>query len=348
MPNTSHAFQRITLLMASTTLGGLEKHVTELALGLSRRGYQVTVIADGRYKQDYANSQVDFVSLDFSRSRRSPILLWQLYQAIVASRPDVLHLHANKAAQLFSNLTKFGAFKYLPVVGSLHSQKSNTKMFACCDVVIAVSDLAKRAIHDPSVNVQVILNGIEPPQALAKKAHTPPIVLTIGRLERVKGYDVLIKAWQDIAAELWIVGDGSLKNDYSALIAAQPHPERIKLLGYRNDINVLMHQADLFVMSSRYEGCPYVMIEALMTDTPMVSTKVGAMVDILPEAYLADIDNSEDLHATIKKALERPEQTQQDFAPVFAWTKQHLSFDNMLDNIVAVYGQAYQQHQTAS
>lgn len=336
---TNSILQRITLVMASTTLGGLEKHVTELALGLSSRGYEVTVIADGRYRDDFTNSKVNFVALDFSRSRRNPILLWQLYQAIVDSRPDVLHLHANKAAQLFSNITKFGQFKNLPVVGSLHSQKSNTKMFTRCDVVIAVSEIAKRAISDQRLNVQVVLNGIEPPQILSKQPKQSPIVLTVGRLEKVKGYDVLIKAWQDIEAELWIVGDGSLKDEYMALIEQQPHLARIKLLGYRTDINALMHQADLFVMSSHYEGCPYVMVEALMTDTPMVSTKVGAMVDILPEAYLANINDSQDLHDKIKRALQQREQTQQDYAPVFAWTKQQLTFDKMLDNIVAIYEQ---------
>lgn len=342
--NKSGSLSRITLVMASTTDGGLEKHVIELAIGLAKRGYQVTVIADSRYQNAFADGAITFSALDFSRSRRNPILLWQLYQAIQLSQPDVIHLHANKAASLYANLVRLGAFKHQACVGSLHSQKSNTKMFKACDIVIAVSQAAKDALGDSHGQVAVILNGIQLPPSLPHTLHEPPVVLTVGRLEAVKGYDVLIKAWQDIPAELWIVGEGGLLAEYQALIAQQPHPVRIKLLGYREDINELMHQASLFVMSSHYEGCPYVMIEALLTDTPMVSTKVGAMADILPQQYLCKINDVNDLHTTIKQTLANLIQTHQDYRPVFEWAKQHLTFDTMVEKIIQVYEEAYTQH----
>ncbi len=335
--NLSQSLPRITLVLASAGFGGLEKHVIELATGLANQGYPVTLISDKTYSEHLTQPRFDFVGIDFERSRNNPKLLWDLYQAIKSAKPDMLHVHGNKSAQLISHLNRIGAFKKLAIVGSLHSQKSNTKMFAVCDAVIAVSNVAKQAIGDKHANVQVILNGIQLPQPLPRSDNPTPIVLTVGRLERVKGYDVLIKAWQEIDAILWIVGEGSLRAEYEALIAQQLHPERIKLLGFRKDINELMHQADLFVMSSHYEGCPYVMIEALLTNTPMVSTRVGAMVDILPSQYLAKINDSQDLHDKIMQALRSKNQTEKDYAGTFAWAKAHLTFDKMLEQIIAVY-----------
>lgn len=335
--------QRITLVLASAGFGGLEKHVMELAKGLASKGFLVTLISDISYQTQFKDTTFNFIGINFERSRHNPFLLWQLLQAILQSRPDIIHVHGNKAAQLLSNLKKFGLINNITVVGSLHSQKSNTRMFAHCDTVIAVSEVAKKALSHNHHQIEVVLNGIQPPKKLAKQLKNPPIVLAVGRLEKVKGYDILIRAWQDLPAELWIVGEGSLRQEYETLIHQQPYPENIKLLGFRQDINELMSQSNLFVMSSHYEGCPYVMIEALLTQTPMVSTNVGAMANILPKKYLTKIGNSQELYETIAWALNNPIQVKEDYTSVFTWAEQNLTFNVMLQRIINIYHETYQK-----
>ena len=90
-------------------------------------------------------------------------------------------------------------------------------------------------------------------------------------------------------------------------------------------------------MSSHYEGCPYTMIEALLCKTPMVSTAVGAMTQILPKQYLCTENDANALHHLIAHALENLTQVERDFIPVFADAEKNLVLDGMVKNIEMVY-----------
>ncbi|MFH4377113.1 glycosyltransferase, partial [Acinetobacter baumannii] len=76
----------ICMVMAGDEEGGLEKHVVELANGLAQAGQKVTLIAHEKYAERV--SGVEFKALDLSKSRKNPILLWQLYQTIKATHAD--------------------------------------------------------------------------------------------------------------------------------------------------------------------------------------------------------------------------------------------------------------------
>lgn len=329
---------RITMVMAGNEEGGLEKHVVELSNGLAACGYALTVIAHAKYQQRLSPAIV-FMPMDLSKSRRNPLLLWQLYQAIKKSEPDVLHVHANKAVAMVAPLLKW---LNVASIASLHSHKKNTRMFQNFDAVIAVSEYAAESVLHPQIHV--VYNGIRPPAFQAKLNNSNPVALAVGRLVPVKGFDLLIEAWPGLEAQLWIAGEGTEQEKLAAAINRLKQQDRIQLLGQRADVLSLMQQADLFVMSSHYEGCPYTMVEALLMRTPMVSTAVGAMKYILPPQYLCKPNDHAALHATLHKALLNPEQLRQDFEPVFNYAQQHLTLDSMLSNTVTVYQRTLQKH----
>ena len=326
---------RITMVMAGDEEGGLEKHVIELSNGLASRGYQVSVIAHEKYK-DRLSQHINFLPVDLSKSRRNPMVLWQLYQAIKASQPDILHVQVNKAVAMVAPLLKW---LKIPSVATLHSRKKNTKMFERFDAVIAVSPNAAEAISHS--NKFVVLNGIEPPILNPNITKSiPPIVLAVGRLVPVKGFDVLIKAWQQVEnAELWIVGDGFESENLLQLVKDLDLSHSVKFLGFRSDISELMQQASLYVMSSHYEGCPYTMVESLLCRTPMISTAVGAMKIVLPEQYLCPQNDVIALHQLIIKSLSQLDQLNQDFQPVFTFAEKNLVLNGMIANIENIYRQ---------
>ena len=321
----------ITLVMAGDEEGGLEKHVVELAHGLQQRGHQVTVIAHEKYRD---RLQVHFVAVDLSKSRRNIFVLYQLYKALKNENSDIVHVHGNKAAAMVSLLLPYLKLKS---VATLHSRKKNTKMFKRFTAVIAVSPNAAEVLDHP--HKHVVLNGIEPPVLNANTMkHSPPVVLAVGRLVPVKGFDVLIQAWKGIQnAELWIVGDGFEKEKLQHLITELDLEQSVKLLGFRSDIAELMQQASLYVMSSHYEGCPYTMIEALLCKTPMVSTAVGAMTMVLPEQYLCSVNDSQALNVLITQSLDHLESVQNDFQSVFEFAAKELVLNGMLSNVESVY-----------
>ena len=110
---------KITMVMAGDEEGGLEKHVVELSNGLASRGYQVSVIAHEKYKARLSQ-HIQFVPVDLSKSRRNPLVLWQLFTAIKITQPDILHVQANKAVAMVAPLLKW---LKIPSVATLHSRK---------------------------------------------------------------------------------------------------------------------------------------------------------------------------------------------------------------------------------
>lgn len=92
---------KITLVMASDEEGGLEKHVLELAAGLSQ-AHEVSLIAHQKY-QSQVESSVNFVAFDMSGSRYNP---WTKYllKTILGTEPQVLHAHASKTAKLLQGM----------------------------------------------------------------------------------------------------------------------------------------------------------------------------------------------------------------------------------------------------
>jgi glycosyltransferase involved in cell wall biosynthesis len=103
-----------------------------------------------------------------------------------------------------------------------------------------------------------------------------PVVLTAGRLTRQKGYDHLIPAFASVAREapgwtLRIAGAGPKRAELDALIEHHGAGERVQMLGHVSDMGRQMQDASMFVMSSRWEGFPMVLIEAMSKGLPVVS-----------------------------------------------------------------------------
>jgi glycosyltransferase involved in cell wall biosynthesis len=129
------------------------------------------------------------------------------------------------------------------------------------------------------------LEGTLPPggrDRLRRSLGIPPdraMLLTIGRLERWKGYDLLLEALARVAvpAHLVLVGEGDLRGALEQQAHALGVAERVTFTGYRKDVVDLLLASDLYVLSSRKEGLPMVLLEAMAAHLPVVATRVGAV-----------------------------------------------------------------------
>lgn len=103
-----------------------------------------------------------------------------------------------------------------------------------------------------------------------------PVIVAVGRLVKPKGFDVLVKAIAKLntrtPARLIIVGEGPLHNEFTRLIHNLNLQDRIDLVGYRDNPYNFIKQADLFVLSSNWEGFVNVLLEAMAIGTPVVAT----------------------------------------------------------------------------
>lgn len=322
----------ICMVMAGDEEGGLEKHAIEMVNGLVQQGQQVTLIAHAKYASRVHG--VNFKSVDLTKSRKNPFLLWQLYRLIKQIKPDVLHVHANKAVAMIAPLLKW---LDVPSVATLHNLKRNIHSFEKFDRVIAVSQRVAKQFKKQDA-IRVVLNGVHAPSSyLNRTSSTPLQVIAIGRLVPAKGLDLLVEAWQGIDANLWIVGDGPEKLLLESRIQQLNLSEKIQLLGHRDDINDLLQQADFLVISSRNEGGPYTLSEALLQHRPVISTDVGMVPEVLPGSLICAANDVTALHQLIETYVNDFAALKQQSEEIYVFAQQQLTIDAMIQNTLQVY-----------
>ena len=113
------------------------------------------------------------------------------------------------------------------------------------------------------------------------------LIGTVGRQEQVKNPELLMRAVAPLLGpdvHLVLAGDGSLAGRLSALSATLPNTESIHLLGRRDDMPRLLSALDIFALSSEAEGLPLVILEAMATGLPVISTAVGGIPALVQDA----------------------------------------------------------------
>lgn len=335
----------VQVLATSGGIGGLEQHTFNLANQLALSN-DVHVIAHPCYAEKF-NRNVQFHSVDFSRSRWNIRLLWQLTKLIKTIRPQIVHAQAGKASGLIARIRPF--LSDVKIVTTVHGTKKNKSAYLVGDAVIAVSKALAQGI--PEAKAHIVYNGVYPQTILSVDAKqslkhsidqqflsldsTKKIVMCIGRLEPVKNIALLIQAMQGVDANLWIVGEGSQRQSLEAQVKQQNMQDQVVFLGFRSDARDLVQLADVVVLSSDREGFPLVMVEALQADKVMVSTKVNGVIEWLPDEYLADIGDVQGLQQAIQNALNA--NAQQDFQPLFAQAKAELTVATMTQQTLNIY-----------
>lgn len=170
-------------------------------------------------------------------------------------------------------------------------------------------------------------------------AHDTQIVGTVGRLAPEKDHAMLLDAWFAAApqkAHLVIVGDGQLRFELQARIRETGAP--ITLLGASNRARQIMAGLDLFVLPSRIEGFPNVLLEAAMLGVPVLTTDVGAARDmVLSDEDLVPVSNARQFAARLTEHLTNPEPPRRRAAIRREFVRQTFTITRMVDRWLALY-----------
>jgi glycosyltransferase involved in cell wall biosynthesis len=166
------------------------------------------------------------------------------------------------------------------------------------DRIICVSDYdrntALRHGVASSEKLVVIRNGVDPRPLLNADSGTVraefnlgrrPVVTMVARLVLQKDPLTLLRAWQLSKGNnvLMIVGDGELRGEVSRFISSNGLIQSVILAGERKDIPEILAASDAFVLSSRWEGLPYTIIEAMIAELPVVATRVGGVPELVED-----------------------------------------------------------------
>ena len=140
------------------------------------------------------------------------------------------------------------------------------------------------------------------------------VIVAVGNLSRIKGFDVLIRAFAELQdrenSRLLLIGDGPEKANLADLVQEHLLTDYVDLVGFHPDPELFMSNADLFVLSSRSEGLPTVLIEALGCGCPVVATRCGGgTLEIMEDGRLGplvDVDDIQGLAVAMRQVLDDP------------------------------------------
>jgi len=260
---------------------------------------------------------IDSLQRDISLGKEW-MAFWETVDIIRREQPDVLHINSSKAGVLGSlagrllgvpNIifTSHGwAFNEdRPIWQKFILKKMHWFTVLLSHHTIAVSQELKRQMNWPFVNkkITVIHNGREIKNLLSREESRDNLIekeprltpykddfwsLTIGELHPVKRHDAVIEVMKELVdkepnTRHLIIGSGEEEQELKVLIAKENLSEHIFLLGSVDEASQYLKAADIFVLASRSEGMPYVLIEALLAGVPIVATRVGGIPEVIED-----------------------------------------------------------------
>lgn len=296
---------RVSLFLHALHGGGVERVMVNLASGFVRQGIEVDMVlgmATGPLLSQVP-PQVRIVDLTVTRMHRA---LPGLVRYLRKERPHAL-LSALDHSNVIALWARALARSPMRVVASVHFDTSQVvaqartlrekfvrswtaPFYPWAEAVVAVSQgAAEDLIHRtglPREKVRVIYNPVVTTELLARAeaplAHpwfppgAPPVILGVGRLAKQKDFPSLIRAFARVRrvqpARLLILGEGEERADLERLVREGGLEEEVALPGFAENPYPYMKGAAVFALSSRWEGLPTVLIEALALGTPVVST----------------------------------------------------------------------------
>jgi glycosyltransferase involved in cell wall biosynthesis len=249
-----------------------------------------------------------------SRNLRDVAAFRRLLRLVREGRFDVLHAHLTYAATwgaLASRITGVPCVATLhtgPVEGpawSAHSVRERLLAFALnrwCSAVVLVSEAA-RAQHAlrgrlAGHNVCVIHNGVEVDAFASGQRQRvraelglsggQPALLSVSALRKGKGLEVVLRAMGLLAARwpglrLLVAGEGALRARLEQQARELGVESQVRWLGLRHDVADLLAASDVFVLASREDAFPTVLLEAMAAGRPVAATRVGGIPEIVAE-----------------------------------------------------------------
>ncbi len=300
---------RILFVSTSTTVGGAEKTLFNLATLLDHQAFQVAGVVslkpEGEYARRLREAGIKVETLGAASAR--PRDAKALAAIIKRERPDLVHALMYSAIQIARMAKPQAGVDFKLVTSPRVNYRTRSTLTLAFDrwqkdrddLLIAESQasadfLVKRQGYAPA-KVAVIRNGIEtagwPASKVDRAKHRLELRLgsndllvgAVGRLDDQKGFDVLIEsmaALKSLPIKCVILGEGPARPKLESLVRKHALEKSVWLLGERADVPSWLSSFDVYALPSRWEGLPNALLEAMALGLPVVASSV----DGVPEA----------------------------------------------------------------
>jgi len=318
---------KIMFVTSSSIQGGAQKHIKDMFILLSKKGNDVYLVAPNgwlveeleeyREKLHIINSSIKNVSAlrKILESIKPDIINTFIlsggcfgYAAWLKKKYGKIFITVNNPV-IYDGISLKARFIY-PVLYRWMSKGARAFLTKSYEVKKEVENVIKN-----KKPVIAIKNAIDFKKydynRLSTKNKSKKIIVSVGALEERKGHRYLIEAMKSVVndyndVECWIVGEGSIKNDLLQLISEYGMDDNIKLLGKRNDVNVILGQADIFVLPSLHEGLPNALMEAMAMKLACIATNVGGVSELIYSSELGIVvkpKSSQEIYQAIIRCI---------------------------------------------
>ena len=357
------------------TGGGPEKTIILGARMADPRSARVTVcyLRDQRDKDFGVDDRAAQAGIDYVEilERHSFDLgVWNALRHLIRERTiDLVHAHDYKTNLLALLLWRVTGVAALSTVHGWtgHSAREqwayyplDKRVLARFPRLVAVSsEISGELIRngaDPA-RITTVLNGIDHRRFRRDPARVPAaraslgaepgdtVIGAVGRLEPQKQFNLLIDAFATVVtrfprARLLIVGDGSQRQALDTQIKSLNLSERCRLVGHVNDVAPTYHAFDLLVQSSKYEGTPNAVLEAMAFEVPIVATAAGGTAEIVRDGIdgrIVPVGQMDTLVGAVTQALQDPASTTAMARQARLRVEGELSFETRVRRIEGIY-----------
>jgi len=355
---------RITHILSSFGMGGQERVAFDLAVSQRRAGCEVTVLSlapppDGPLAAELTAAGIAVERVARPRPGVDLRLIVRLARWLRSRHIELVHTH-NRMALIYG--APAARLAGAAIVHTKHGNnpKGGTRLIAgnlagrLVDAFVAVSpetaEFARKRSEIVERKLMVISNGIElsrfhPDRVRAELgiAADAWVVGTVGRIATEKNQALLVRAMAPLLgpdARLIVAGDGPLLPALTELVGSLGVAGFVHLLGARRDVPAVLNALDAFALSSDTEGLPLVVLEAMATGLPVVSTRVGGVPTVLDEGktgFLVPVGDEAALRACLAGLAADPvaRRASGDAARTAAVTR--FSADRMQRDYLALY-----------
>jgi len=321
------------LLVAQPLAAGVPRHVLDIVEELCAEDFQVTVACPPQsilWDQLNGRPQVRLHPFTSHREPHVSDLAWVLKLVPLVRRNDVVHAHSSKASWLArasallagrrsSCVVTPHAWSFWALSGWRRRAMETLEGVAAhaCAAIVAVAryeqDEGLRLGIGRAEQYRLIPNGIELERWVVDRRPDPNLVLMVGRLVPQKRPELAVHALalakrQRPALRLVIVGDGAMDDRLRALSAALGVDDAVLFLGARDDVPALLATAGCVLVTSAYEGCSLVILEAMAGAVPVVAVRVGGIDEVVDDGVTGLLCDArpEDIAAALVVLADHP------------------------------------------
>ncbi len=359
------------LITRGDEIGGAGIHVLDLAEQMQRRGHDVLVFAGGKEGELFNRARQRGIPIQALTELVHPIqvrsdyrCVRQLCKILKQVKPDLLHLHSSKAGAIGRVAALLAG---VPSVFTAHGWAftegvSKKKRMLYLGIEYSLAFLAKKIItvsqYDkdlalryrfPRHKLQVIHNGVVnqnphlPVRPVSKEVGRPVRLLMVARFSQPKDHSTLLRALSLISSLNWrldLLGTGETLEQIQELSQRLNLLDKVHFHGTSNKVNQHLIEADVFVLSTNWEGLPLSILEAMSAGLPIVATDVGGVAECVQHehnGYLVPRQNPQALARHLATLIEQADTRQRLGAAARQDFLARFTIDAMVDKTEKLY-----------